>query len=243
MGKFKDLTGQVFERWTALSYVKVGGRTHWNCECSCGTLRAVNASDLVNGKSKSCGCLKNETTSKLMTTHGMSKSVEYRHYAGMLARCSDTDDKNYEDYGARGITVCEEFLDDFLNFYREMGPKPTDGQRWSVGRIDNNQGYNVGNVRWELDATQARNHSLQKNNTSGHAGINIRYTERDGDRVVARYNTLDGERVSKSFSVGKLGLDKAMSLAVGWRKEKILELNAMGAGYAESHGTVKKVVV
>ena len=241
----ESLLGQQFGRWKVISagftLGAPNGAAVARCVCGCGVVRVVLHSSLKTGKSKSCGCLKREVTSRTMTTHGMSSSVEYRHYAGMLARCSNKDDKNYQDYGARGITVCEEFVNDFMEFYQEVGPKPQTEDRWSIGRIDNNKGYIKGNIRWELDSQQARNHSLQKNNTSGVAGICIRYTEKDGDRVVARYNDLSGKRLSKSFSVGRYGLEKAMELATAWRNARIEELNALGADYAASHGTRKVI--
>jgi hypothetical protein len=173
----------------------------------------------------------------------MSTSVEYRHYAGMLNRCFNKNSDDYPSYGAAGITVCKEFVDNFMVFYDEMGPKPEADCRWSVGRINNSLGYILGNVRWETDDQQARNHSLQRNNTTGHTGVTLRTTESDGTRVIARYNSLEGRRVSKSFSVRSLGIDVALKLAVQWRKEMIEKLNDAGADYAESHGAEKVLYV
>lgn len=242
MTRKKDIAGIKFGRWTPLEVAKPTGvfkSSKWKCQCDCGSFADVLQTSLIQGKSKSCGCLRKEVNSALHKTHGMSTSIEYRHYAGMLTRCFNKNSDDYPSYGAVGITVCQEFVDDFLVFYSEMGPKPKGAGRRSVGRIDNTLGYVLGNIRWETDDQQARNHSLQSNNKTGHTGVTIRTTESDGTRVIARYNSLEGRRISKSFSVRSFGLDVAIELAAVWRKEMIEKLNAAGADYAESHGADK----
>lgn len=237
-----DITGLKFGRWTALEFAVPTGvfkNSTWKCQCDCGEIVDVLQTSLIQGKSKSCGCLRKEINSKIHKTHGMSTSIEYRHYAGMMSRCFNKNSDDYPSYGAVGITVCREFVDDFLVFYNEIGPKPIGAGRRSVGRIDNTLGYILGNVRWENDDQQARNHSLQSNNKTGHAGVTLRATESDGIRVIARYSSLEGNRVSKSFSVRIFGMDTAVSLAAQWRKDMIEKLNEAGADYAESHGADK----
>lgn len=242
MSRLIDLSGKKFDRWTVLAYTRreKDNKLVWNCVCECGNTSQIVGTDLTSGKTRSCGCFKKENTSRIMKTHGMSTSIEYRHYAAMLSRCTNPTNQDYEMYAGRGITVCQHFMEDFLNFYNEIGPKPEG--KWSVGRIDNTQGYNVGNIRWETDNQQARNHSLQKNNTSGYAGVTVRHTEQDGSRVIARYSVPGNKkkRVSKSFSINKLGYEKAMSLAIEWRNEMIKMLNDLGAEYGENHGRAVK---
>ena len=239
-GKIVDLEGRVFSRCTVISMARNKyEKVVWNCECSCGAIKQVLPSSLVGGKSKSCGCLKREVTSRVFTKHGMSSSIEYRHYAAMLGRCTNKNHPDYDHYSTRGITVCQEFVDDFLNFYREIGTKPVG--KWSVGRIDNTLGYQVGNIRWEDDHQQARNHSLQSNNTTGVVGVSLRVTERDGSRFIARYNDENGKRISKSFSVARYGMDIAMQLAKDWRNKEMKKLQEKGVIYGEYHGVADEV--
>lgn len=87
----------------------------------------------------------------------MSASAERKKlkkvWKAMIRRCSDPADKSYENYGGRGITVCEEWLD-FNVFLSDMGPRP-DGM--TLERRDNNCGYSASNCRWESRKAQCRN--------------------------------------------------------------------------------------
>ena len=124
----------------------------------------------------------------------------------------------------------------------EIGDKPNDGQRWSVGRIDNDGWYTYGNLRWELDNQQARNHTKQKNNTSGVTGVCFQdkiIAGRLYSTWVARWKDLDGKSKSKNFSADKYGNDAAKQMAIDFRNRMIEELNAQGAEYAGSHGSDK----
>lgn len=174
-------------------------------------------------------------------THGLSKLPEYKIWKGIKKRCFNPNDKRYSKYGGRGITMAPEWVDDFIAFYEYIGPRPvSEGTRWSVGRIDNNGNYEPGNVRWETDSQQARNHSLQVNNTTGFAGIKLR-SRKIGNGVYTTYTATvtypEKKRKSKDFSVDKYGKDEALRLAIKWRKEQIEYLETLGIFYAESHGT------
>jgi hypothetical protein len=87
----------------------------------------------------------------------------------MIQRCNNQKHKYYNDYGARGITVCDEWLD-INNFINDMFPSYQEGL--SIDRIDNNKGYSKDNCRWTTKSIQARNtRVLQKNNTTGYRGV------------------------------------------------------------------------
>ena len=135
---------------------------------------------------------------------------------------------------------CEKFH--IVKWFEEIGNKPQDGQKWSVGRIDNNGWYTYGNIRWELDNSQARNHTKQKNNTTGVTGLGIQtkiIAENSYTSWIAQWKSLDGKSCSKNFSTNKYGYEEAKQLAIAYRTKMIQELNKQGAGYAESHGSEK----
>lgn len=242
MGKFVDLSGMVFNRLTVkgISHKNKRGAYLWDCICECGGSSKVLGGALKNGNTKSCGCLSSETTAKRSKTHGLSKTPEYSHWNDMLKRCFNKNSKRYENYALRGISVHEDFVKDFTKFLAEIGPKPLDGKRWSVGRIDNNDWYTYGNIRWETDEQQARNHTIQKNNKSGFTGVHVRSKFIRGvyyDSFVATWKTLDGKTRQKEFSNNKYGYEKARELAVEHRRKMIEKLQQDGAEYAQSHGT------
>jgi len=244
MGKFKDLTGQVFGRLTVTGYAgKSNQGSLWNCSCSCGGCTTVKVGAL--GKNtKSCGCLKKEALLRRNTSHGLSKSPEYSHWKEMNKRCFNENHKAYANYALRGISVHEDFRKDFVKWLEEIGPKPEpqEGIRWSVGRIDNNGWYTYGNMRWEVDSQQAQNHTKQRNNTSGIVGVQLRTRTISGseyETFTATWHDTDGKSKTKDFSTNKYGFETAKKLATEYRSMKIKELNSLGAEYADSHGSEK----
>lgn len=91
--------------------------------------------------------------------HGMSKTPEFCAWGNMLSRCLNPNAINFDIYGGRGITVCREWATSFLNFYNDVGPRPSPNH--SIDRIDNNKGYFPENVRWSTKMEQQQN--LRKN--------------------------------------------------------------------------------
>lgn len=102
--------------------------------------------------------------------HGMSNSSEYKIWRGIIDRCCNMKLHYFKKYGGRGITVCDEWKNSFLAFYRDMGSRPS--KNHSIDRIDNEKGYLKENCRWADRTTQARNKRIQKNNKSGFPGVN-----------------------------------------------------------------------
>jgi hypothetical protein len=151
MRKTQDISGMKFGRYTVLCFSHEGNRRakFWLCRCDCGIEKPVNSAFLKNGLIKSCGCLMREQNGKRIkaasTTHGMSKSSEYRIWQLMIERCRTPNNPAYPRYGGRGIFVCERWLESFENFYADMGPRPPGLQ---LDRENNDKGYSKNNCRW-----------------------------------------------------------------------------------------------
>lgn len=89
------------------------------------------------------------------TKHGMSGSKEYGAWRNMRKRCYDPKHKSYKYYGARGISVCNEWNKSFINFYLFIGKAPS--KKHSIDRIDNDGNYEPGNVMWATKKQQVLN--------------------------------------------------------------------------------------
>jgi hypothetical protein len=96
----------------------------------------------------------------MMTKHGMHKTSEYHAWHDILERCHNPNNKNYFRYGARGITVYQEWKKSFETFYGYIGPKPT--PKHTLERINNNAGYLPGNIKWATQKEQMRNMSRNR---------------------------------------------------------------------------------
>jgi len=159
MSKIVDITGQRFGRLRVLKPIEQRYRRYyWLCQCDCGQETTVDGIKLRNGNTRSCGCFRNETTVSRTLTHGHSKrkgwTQEYRSWTKIFQRCYNPKCKNFHDYGGRGITVCERWLQ-FENFIADMGNKPT--PKHSLDRINNDGNYEPGNCRWATHTEQMRN--------------------------------------------------------------------------------------
>ena len=97
----------------------------------------------------------------------MTKTPEYYAWQNMRRRCYDVKTINFNKYGGRGISVCDDWHD-FINFYNDMGERP---KGMSLDRIDNNKGYYKDNCRWTNRTTQSRNQNTRVDNSSGVKGV------------------------------------------------------------------------
>ena len=162
-GAIFDLTGMRFGQWHVLGLAKMpfreaNGRSHgtrWWCECACGKVKSVAAQSLRNGDSGSCGCVSLLALRSRSRTHGMTRTPLYRIWSNIKRRTSDPKSRSYRDYGGRGIRMCDEWFNDFSAFYSYVGDRPS--AEHSLDRINNDRGYEPGNVRWVLKVVQANN--------------------------------------------------------------------------------------
>jgi hypothetical protein len=125
----------------------------WICQCECGNIVSYLSRDLSNKNHViSCGCAHFK--------HGLYKTPEYNIWKGMKRRCYNKNYRQYKDYGGRGITICDRWLESFVNFYQDMGPRPNPNM--NIERIDNNKGYEPSNCKWATTKEQNRNKNCNK---------------------------------------------------------------------------------
>lgn len=201
--KLQIKSGDRFGRLTAIKETKPRlyfhrGKKHiirkFTFQCDCGAVVDKCLPNVIHGKTSSCGCYHLEVIKSQKPTlrHGLTNHPTHYTWREMRARCSNENHHAFKDYGGRGITVCDEWQNDFVSFYNwsiANGYK----KGLSIDRKDNNLGYSPDNCRW---ATRKE----QGNNT------------RDTIRI-----SWDGEEHSVTTLCEKLGIDRTK---IYWRLKK-----------------------
>lgn len=204
-----DLIGQIFGRLTVIGLdhkkqkinkkgIKDGFKYFYKCQCECGNICIIDRNSLRFKRTQSCGCIKNELWLEARTTHNHSKTKLYNVWCGIKRRCYNTHQKSYKDYGAKGIIMCDEWLNDFQTFYYwALGNGYKEGL--SIDRINTKGNYEPLNCRWIDKKGQARNKTTN---------INIEYGGQT--KCLSEWATLLG--------VGRSTLKKRLNN--GWGVEK-----------------------
>lgn len=146
IGNCKDITGQKFGKLTAIGLTRKGP-AYWLFSCECGTIKEINGSNVETGKVATCGC-------------GAKSKVENPRllsiWASMKQRCGNPRCKSYGDYGGRGISVCDEWVNSFLQF-QSWALNNGYGDSLTIDRIENDEGYSPSNCRWVTRKAQQNN--------------------------------------------------------------------------------------
>jgi hypothetical protein len=155
MDTAKDFTGLRCGKLVALKRVSRTGsecyRWLWQCDCGRQVVRHKHSAK----SSGHCGCMTHANLSARSTTHGASTTQAYKGWAAMKDRCLNPNNTHYSDYGGRGITVCQRWVDSYENFLADMGPRQPG---MTLDRHpDPNGNYEPGNCRWASRKQQQRN--------------------------------------------------------------------------------------
>ena len=190
--KLPDLTGERFGRWTVIEYAGRGkhGEVQYKCRCDCGTERVLRRTSLTSGNSKSCGCLSRDVAKERGTTHGDSKSRLYRIWAGIIQRCcNDRERYEWEKYGGRGITVCEEWHK--YEAFRDWALSSGYSDDLTIDRINVNGDYCPDNCRWATVYEQNNNKRTSKYiSFNGETGTIREFADRYGLAYSCLYTRL-----------------------------------------------------
>jgi hypothetical protein len=141
------------------------GKRHvtWNCICDCGNSILVRSGNLISGSTTSCGCIKMEGNN---IKHGKCYTRIYGIYKHMIQRCYYKKSNIYKYYGERGITVCDEWLNDFEKFY-DWAINNGYQNNLTIDRKNTNGNYEPNNCRWitmkEQNNNRRSNHLITLN--------------------------------------------------------------------------------
>ena len=206
----KDITGQKFHHLTAIRRVENrNGRVAWEFRCDCGNTIYLNKDRVVGGNDHSCGCQRRKQCGSLCYTHGKTDTPLYDIWRGMKQRCYNSNVSNYCNYGGRGITVCDEWKDNFQAFY-DWAKSSGYEHGLSIDRINNDGDYSPENCRWA-------NRTEQSNNTRHNKHLTYNGKTQTVSQWARELNMVDGTlrtRLNLGWSV-----EKALTTPIRKHKE------------------------
>ena len=169
MGAKLDLKGQRFGRLTVIKFHHSDEKDrYWECKCDCGNIILCTTRRLRSNNTKSCGCLQKETASKNSkesAKYGGESSSQYqrlfRIYRAMIHRCYNKNDSCYNYYGGRGVSVCDEWKNDYFTF-KKWALDNGYNDKLTIDRLDHNGNYEPNNCKWATWTEQQNNKSNNK---------------------------------------------------------------------------------
>lgn len=214
--KIDNMQGRTIGRLTFKEYVGlIDHHAIWLCDCSCGNECLAKASSVKSGITSSCGCLAHEILMNRNVKHNCAYLPIYKKYHNMIRRCYDKKNVAYKDYGGRGITVCDEWLDKdngFIRFYDwsishgyDDKKLPSGITALSLDRIDVNGNYEPSNCRWATIIQQANNKRT-----------NIRFEYNDKNYTMAEFCRAFNLNYDKTLRLYHLNGDDIYKVMQKW---------------------------
>lgn len=202
-----NLIGKKFGKLTVIEYAGYRatqtGKIHhqWKCACDCGGEKIATTMALTTSHCKSCGCMSHAPHHLPQTKHHLSDTRIYNVWKSMKGRCYTKSNSAYCYYGARGITVCDEWKNDFSKFYEwaiANGYKEVeDRNAYTIDRIDVNGNYEPSNCRWITMQEQSNN---RRNNNKYMFDGEILTLREIAEKTNTDYSLLNG-RITRGCSI------------------------------------------
>lgn len=196
-----NLIGKRFGRLVVLQELEpIKKHRRWLCKCDCGKTASIFQTCLTSGNTRSCGCLVGETAKRVHTTHGENNKNSRLHsiWCGMLGRCRNTNNNRFSDYGGRGITVCEDWLD--YSTFKEWVVNNGYSDTLTLDRINVNGNYEPNNCKWSTNIEQQNN--MRSNVLIEYCGETLTLAQWSR-RLNIRYGTLVNRR-ARGWSVERM---------------------------------------
>lgn len=139
----------------------LNGKKSYLFRCECENEKIIRKNDVISGKTTSCGCIHKKQLITRNNKHGLRNHKLYQTWLSMKARCYSKNNTSYRYYGARGIKVCDRWVNSFENFLEDMGEKPN--EQYTLDRINTNDDYSPNNCKWSTYSEQNINRRYKTN--------------------------------------------------------------------------------